>query len=298
MTERSPRHRRLRVAGDPDLITGERLRLSRTIVGNRTQAREALQRLVVEAGAGLHDDSGTTVGVLLEMFMATATLAPSTRADWESVVNRHLLPELGHLPLRKLTARDRDRLYARMAADGAGPLRCKCAHVVLHRVMVQAVRWGWLIRNPVSDATRPEVPRTEINPPSAATFRELLDSARATDEVLHCWLQIAVATGARRGELREGSSGGPISGSCWLSDRQRRRCAHVGVRTTVGPGWHVLRRSTDLGTAHQATPRRNRPPLSPDLHASITRIFCADDSTTEKVRLAHLVLPIVFDPSS
>ena len=39
-------------------------------------------------------------------------------------------------------------------------------------------------------------------------------------------------------------------------------------------------------------------PLSPDLHALITRIFCADDSTTEKVRLAHLVLPLVFDPSS
>jgi integrase len=201
MTERSPRHWRLQVAGDPDLITGERHRLSRTIVGNRTEAKEALQRLVVEAGAGLHGDSGTTVGVLLEMFMATATLAPSTRADWESVVNRHLLPELGHLPLWKLTARDCDRLYARMAADGLGPSRCKCTHVVLHRVVAQAVRWGWLIRNPVSDATRPEVPRTEINPPSAATVRVLLDAARTTDEVLHCWLQIAVATGARRGEL-------------------------------------------------------------------------------------------------
>jgi len=98
MAERSPHHWRLQVAGDPDLITGERRRLSRTIVGNRTEAKEALQRLVVEAGTGLYGDDGTTVGVLLEMFMATAALAPSTRSDWESVVNRHLLPELGHLP--------------------------------------------------------------------------------------------------------------------------------------------------------------------------------------------------------
>jgi len=45
------------------------------------------------------------------------------------------------------------------------------------------------------------VPRTEINPPSAATVRELLDAAQRTDEELHCWLQVAVATGARRGEL-------------------------------------------------------------------------------------------------
>ena len=45
------------------------------------------------------------------------------------------------------------------------------------------------------------MPRTIINPPSAATVRELLDAARNTDEGLHCWLQVAVATGARGGEL-------------------------------------------------------------------------------------------------
>ena len=39
-------------------------------------------------------------------------------------------------------------------------------------------------------------------------------------------------------------------------------------------------------------------PISPDLHGLLIRIFCADDSTTEKLRLAHLALPLVFDPSS
>ena len=39
-------------------------------------------------------------------------------------------------------------------------------------------------------------------------------------------------------------------------------------------------------------------PISPDLHALLVRIFCADDSTTEKLRLAHLAVPLVFDPSS
>src|SRR3954468_13562297 len=37
-------------------------------------------------------------------------------------------------------------------------------------------------------------------------------------------------------------------------------------------------------------------PISPDLHGLLTRIFSAEDSTTEKLRLAHLVLPLVFDP--
>src|SRR4051794_37842151 len=39
-------------------------------------------------------------------------------------------------------------------------------------------------------------------------------------------------------------------------------------------------------------------PISPDVHGLLTRIFCADDSTAEKLRLARLVLPLVFDPSS
>ena len=38
--------------------------------------------------------------------------------------------------------------------------------------------------------------------------------------------------------------------------------------------------------------------ISPDLHALLSRLICADDSTAEKLRLAHLTLPLVFDPSS
>lgn len=54
-----------------------------------------------------------------------------------------------------------------MAAGGTEPSRVRCAYVVLHRAVAQAVRWGWQARNPVSHATRPEVPRTTISLPSA-----------------------------------------------------------------------------------------------------------------------------------
>ncbi|MEX1008548.1 MAG: site-specific integrase [Acidimicrobiia bacterium] len=201
MIERSPGRWRLQVTADPDPVTGERRRLSRTVRGSRTDARHALQRLVVEAGAGLQGGSTATVAMLLEQFMVTAALAPTTRQDWESVITRHLLPGLGHRRLWKLTARDCDQLYARMAATGIGPSRVRCAHVVLHRAFAQAVRWGWLARNPVSAATRPEVPRSTVTPPTAQQVRLLLSIAREVDPVLACWLQVAVATGARRGEI-------------------------------------------------------------------------------------------------
>ena len=168
LTERAPGIWRLQVTADPDPVTGEVRRMSRTVRGTRAQATEDLQRLVVEAGAGLHVGSRVTVAELLAQFMATATLAPTTREDWSSVIRRHLVPDLGELPLVKLTARDCDGLYVRMASQGLGPSRVRCAHVVLHRAAAQAVRWGWLARNPVSSATRPAVPRVSITPPDVS----------------------------------------------------------------------------------------------------------------------------------
>lgn len=200
MIERSPGRWRLQVTGERD-GPGTPLRMSRTIEGTRGDAREALQRLVVETGAGLSGSAKTTVGSLLEQFMITATLAPSTRADWDSVIRVHLRPALGDIVLWKLTARHCDQLYARMAHQGTGASRVRCAHVVLHRAVAQAVRWGWLARNPVSAATRPAVPRTTIEPPTTAQVRVVLAVAAESDPDLACWLHVAVATGARRGEV-------------------------------------------------------------------------------------------------
>jgi len=42
------------VAVDPDPVSGERRRLSRTLQGTRSEAKDALQRMVVDAGGGLY----------------------------------------------------------------------------------------------------------------------------------------------------------------------------------------------------------------------------------------------------
>jgi hypothetical protein len=68
----------------------------------------------------LRGGSKTTVEVLLEQFVMTAKLAATTAQDWRSVINCHLGPELGDVVLWKLTARDCDQLYLRMAAGGLG----------------------------------------------------------------------------------------------------------------------------------------------------------------------------------
>ena len=117
------------------------------------------------------------------------------------MIERHLKPALGDTPLWKLTSRDCDQLYARMRATGLGQSRVRCAHVVLHRAVAQAVRWGRLTRNPVSNATRPPVARVTITPPGVDDVRAALAASRKADGELWCWLQVAIASGARRGEV-------------------------------------------------------------------------------------------------
>ena len=52
-----------------------------------------------------------------------------------------------------------------------------------------------------SSATRPAVPRVSITPPDVERVRRVLEAAHASDPLLACWLEVAVATGARRGEV-------------------------------------------------------------------------------------------------
>lgn len=201
MTERSPGVWRLQTTSDPDAVTGTTRRLSRTFRGTKPEATAELQRFVAESGAGLQGGSTVTIATLLESFMSTATLSPTTRQDWASLIDRYLIAELGDVPLWKLTARDCDQMYQRLRLSGLGASRVRNAHVILHRAVAQAVRWGWITRNPVSDATRPEVPRSTVTPPNIDDVRTLLALAETTDPVLSCWLDIATATGARRGEI-------------------------------------------------------------------------------------------------
>jgi hypothetical protein len=168
---------------DPDSLSGAKRRISRTITGTRAEATTQLQRLLVDTGCDLHGGTNATVAELLEQFMLTATLAPTTRQDWECVIARHLFPALGDRVLWRLTARDCDGLYAAMLTKGVGPSRVAYTHVVLHRAVAQAVRWGWIPHNPVAAAPRPVVPRVIITPPSAADVRRLLQLAEQTDPV-------------------------------------------------------------------------------------------------------------------
>jgi hypothetical protein len=113
---------------------------------------------------------------------STSTLRPT-----RSVIECHLKPLLGHLAVSKLTTVDIDDVYRHLLHFGGAsgrPLALDTVprvHVVLHRALIQAVRWKWVWLNPAGAASPPRVPPSEVRPPSPDQVQRVLTHVEESD---------------------------------------------------------------------------------------------------------------------
>jgi integrase len=84
---------------------------------------------------------------------------------------------------------------------GLNPLTVRKSHAILSAAFNQAVKWGWVDRNPVLRTTPPSVRVREIQPPTPGELRRLLDACVRDHAELGSLIYVAATTGARRGEL-------------------------------------------------------------------------------------------------
>ena len=113
-------------------------------------------------------------------------------------------PHLGAARIQKLRPVNFVELYGRLQEDkptGAGlaPRTVGHIHRLMHRVMSHAVRWEVIASNPVSAADPPRVEPAEIQILDSDQIKAVLEALRG--HVLHPIVVLALATGARRGEL-------------------------------------------------------------------------------------------------
>ncbi|HWG74873.1 MAG TPA: tyrosine-type recombinase/integrase [Acidimicrobiales bacterium] len=127
--------------------------------------------------------------------------SPSTLARYRSAIKANIVPLLGTTHIDRLTGADIDAYYARLAKRGLGPLSIRKCHAILSASLNQAVKWGWLDRNPIVRATPPGVRSKEIVPPTPDELRRLLDECEQSNPDLATLIYLAVTTGCRRGEL-------------------------------------------------------------------------------------------------
>jgi integrase len=235
--------------------------LSRTMTGSKRDAQRALAALVSEVAAGKHASTATTLGELLARWLEHIDdqLSPTTVREYRRIVRTMLVPDLGALLLRRLTAQRLDAYYAVLSRErGLSAATIRHVHAVLRGALGQAVRWGWLPTNPAASASPPKLRRREIVPPAIADTLSLLVAADDHDPDLGALLRVLVATGARRGEVC-GLRWGDIdlhAGSVYIC----RSVASVGGGTVVkDTKTHAARRiALDPATIDLLIQRRER----------------------------------------
>jgi integrase len=183
--------------------------LQRTIHGTKRQAEDVLNELLVEAGQSSNAIVDGTFGDLAQQWLdlSSQALSPTTRHEYERLLDRLILPKFGKTKVRAIRASDLDTFYANLArrgGQGGAPLGAQSirhVHALIRRLLNQAVKWSWITVNPAARASPPRVIPKNLELPAPEAIVRLLTLAGERDPDLEFFLRLAAVTGARRGEV-------------------------------------------------------------------------------------------------
>jgi len=154
-----------------------------------------------------------TFGAWLDRWYQTdckPAIRPKTQADYENRIYQHIIPELGHIPLAKLTPGDLQQFYIRLKQEGRllrrseyGPglsdRMVKSCHVTCRVALDQAVAQGLILKNPAAVCKAPTTHPREMQVLTQEEMQRLLIQAK--EDGCYELLLLELSTGLRRGEL-------------------------------------------------------------------------------------------------
>ncbi|MEG0441262.1 MAG: site-specific integrase [Oscillospiraceae bacterium] len=137
-------------------------------------------------------------------------LRPTTQANYENCIRLHIAPEIGKIPLNKLTQNDLQQFYARLKKTGrlrytrqygAGlsDRMVRMCHAVCRTALERAVQDGMLRTNPAIGCKLPPKKAREMQVLDREELQRLLIQAKA--EGYYELFLLDLSTGLRRGEL-------------------------------------------------------------------------------------------------
>jgi integrase len=146
----------------------------KTLYGkNREDVAEKLVDALSNRNQGLVFDAGSqTVGEYMEQWLQTSargSVRESTYESYRNQVRRYVVPAIGRVKLKRLSAMQIQGMYRAMLDRGLSPRTVQYTHAVLHRALRQAVRWGLVPRNVSEDVDRPRASVRKRYDPSTAT---------------------------------------------------------------------------------------------------------------------------------
>jgi integrase len=179
-----------------------------SVKGTKREAAARLTELLSESARGtLVDPSRETLGQFMDRWdsWASTNLAGKTLERYRGLIAHQIKPQLGATPIQKLRPIHLTEAYARLLREGGvrgGPLAARSVghvHRLLHRALGHAVTWGIIAQNPAALVAPPRVHAEEIEIIREDEAQIVLNALRG--RLLHTIATLALATGARRGEL-------------------------------------------------------------------------------------------------
>jgi integrase len=127
------------------------------------------------------------------------SVRPATYVSYEHHIRNHIVPEIGRLPLHKLSPQQVRALLNHKLAAGASPRSVAYLRVVLRAALNKARKWNLVARNVAELVDPPKAERYRIEPLSPQQARRLLDTVMGNR--LEALYAVAIASGLRMGEI-------------------------------------------------------------------------------------------------
>ena len=144
---------------------------------------------------------GTTAEFLVRWLIqyVTPTLSPTTAETYAKMVNVHIIPTLGSIKLTELKPEHVQRFYAMEVKRGLSTTTVRHFHMVLHKAIDHAMKWGLVARNVVDAVDAPQNARTDMRILNGDEINLVMKEAQGTP--YHALFLTALMTGMRRSEL-------------------------------------------------------------------------------------------------
>lgn len=160
------------------------------------------KRLAERQEGTLVERTKLTVGCFLADWLdstARHEIKPRTLADYQDLLKRYIVPEVGDTELQKLTPPMIQAMYHRRLEAGLSPSTIRLVHAVLRKGLQQALEWQLINRNPADAVKKPRVERKQVSALTPEQAMKFLRAAR--EDRLYALYVLAVTTGMRIGEL-------------------------------------------------------------------------------------------------
>lgn len=189
--------------GAVDLGRRDGRRYRRTFYGGtRREVRDKLDAAIHQKKTGGLPTAGRqTVGQFLTAWLeevAKPRLRPSTYRSYSDLIRLHVIPDLGHIRLERLSAQDVQRMMNAKLEDGLSPRRVQYIRAVMRAALNQAVNWGLVPRNAAGITSAPRSIKHPVRVLTPGDAQRLLDAARG--DRLEALYTVALSLGLRQGE--------------------------------------------------------------------------------------------------